>query len=120
MLLVKFKRDGPDTTAALLCHNYFHRADLRVRVLRVQEDHHVRVVFDRTGFSQVGQFWAARNVAYALELREGNDWNLEIDRNILQSARQVGNLVRPVFEAADRSHQLQVIDDGERDAAFGF
>lgn len=71
-------------------------------VLTIEEHDHVCVLLDRTGFAEVGKFrelvWAGFDRTG--QLRERDDGDIELTGELLQSARNLGDLLDAVVAAA--------------------
>src|SRR6267378_219158 len=95
-----------------------------VKLLPVDEAHDVGVLFDRTRFAEVRQLrppvLAAALLRRARQLRDRHDGNVELLGQRLERARDVGNLLLAVLDVARTLHQLQIVDDHERNIVFGF
>ena len=79
----------------------------------VQHGHHVGVLLDGAGFAQVGQLRLGGPPLFhgAAELREGHHGDVELPRQGLESAGDVGDFLLAVLGARTALHELQVIDD---------
>ncbi|MDF2782518.1 MAG: hypothetical protein K0S96_2323 [Geminicoccaceae bacterium] len=93
---------------------------LQVVLVAVDEHHHVGVLLDRAGFAQIREL---RPLVLALldrarELGERQDRDVELLGDRLQALGDLGDLLHPVGlgGAADRPHQLQVVDHQHRQA----
>ena len=91
-------------------------------VFAVEEEHDVSVLFDGTGFAEVGEF--GHLVLAALystrELGECDDRDIEFAGELLQSAGDLGNLLHAIVApTATTLHQLQIVDDDEAEFVFG-
>src|SRR5205085_3194149 len=96
---------------------------LVVVVLAVDEHHHVCILLERTGLTEVGKTWPPRLpratlLRLARELRYRDDRNLELLREDLQRARDIGDLLDAVLGATSGLHQLDVIDHYETERAL--
>jgi hypothetical protein len=78
---------------------------LAVVFLAEHEHHHVRVLFDRARFAQVGQLRAlvVAVLDLARQLRQGDHRNVEFLGDGLQGLGDLGDLVDAAFAAAGRT-----------------
>ena len=85
----------------------------------VDEHHHVGVLLDGARLAQVGELRLAvgARLGRAVELRHGDDRHVQLARQLLHRARDVGDLLLAVLGARVAGHQLQVVDDDQRRAA---
>src|SRR5205807_2131552 len=79
----------------------------------VQKHDRVRILLDAAALAQVGQ---ARLVVLAvfrgaIDLGQRQDGDLQLTRQVLQAARDGGDLLLPAVAAVVRLNQLQVVDD---------
>jgi len=88
----------------------------------VNEDHHVGVLFDRAGFTQVRQLRALIVARFDLarQLRQRQDRNVELLGQRLEPRRDLGDLLHTTLAGAlaRALQQLQVIDHQEIEAAL--
>ena len=95
----------------------------RDHVLAVDEEHQIGVLLDAAGLAQVRQArlpFALLDLA--VELRDGDDRDLEILGQRLEAPRDVGDLLLAVVVAADRgaaARELEVVDDDQAQRRLG-
>ena len=88
---------------------------LVVDVLAVQQDDHVGVLLDGTGFTQVrdhGPLVLAL-LGATVQLREGDDRDLEFLGQQLQRTGELGDFLLAGFDLLARAHELQVVEDDQ-------
>src|SRR3984957_562409 len=96
---------------------------LEVIFLSKNEQHHVRVLFDRTGFAKIGEL---RTLVVALldlarKLRERQDRNIELLGQRLEAGGDFGQFLHAIVAARFRSRQkLQIVDNEKIEAALAF
>src|SRR5256885_6669477 len=88
----------------------------------VDEAHHVRVLLDRARLAQVGELRAV--VAGALvrrprQLRQRDDRDVELLRQRLEGARDVGDLLLAALGVGGALHELEVVHDHHADVVLG-
>ena len=83
--------------------------------LTEKEQNAVGVLFDRTGFTQVGQHRAVTLTLFggAGELRKTDDRNVQFLGHDLESAGHLGDLLNAVFDPGRAGHQLKIVDDNQ-------
>ena len=86
-----------------------------VEVRAMHEEHHVGVLLNRTGFTQIGQLRLAvvTHFRAAVQLAQRDDRHLKLLRKQLQGAGEFGNLLLTAFHLLAGTHELQVIDHHE-------
>ena len=74
---------------------------LVVLVFAINEHHDVRILLDRSGFAKVREHRAVIGARFdrSRELGEGNDRNIELAGEALESARDLRDLLHAVFGA---------------------
>ena len=106
-------------------HLFFPLLPLRRVVLRlasrqiiffaVDEHDHVGILFDRSGFAEVGELRAlvVALLHRARQLRQRDNRHVEFLGDRLQAPGDFGNLLHPVVDSlhAGRAHQLEIVDD---------
>ena len=99
--------------------------DIGVRIrlaVAIQEDHHVRVLLDRSRLAQVGEpgLGAAALLDPAGELRQRDHRHLQLARELLEPAADLAHLLDPVRLALGEValHELQVVHDQQVEPAL--
>ena len=84
----------------------------------VHQEDHVGVLLDRAGFAQVGDLRLAvvAHLGIAVELAQRHDRQLELFREQLERARELGDLLLAAFHLLARAHELQIVDHHELEA----
>src|SRR6202050_3331430 len=121
LLLEKPEPHGADRAVALLADDDLgHALDVRLRlaVVRIHlfaedEEHHIRVLLEGAGLTQVGQLrpMIAPGFGRSTELAERENRHVQFLREDLQRPGNRGQLLLPVLELAAALHELQVVDD---------
>src|SRR5579862_9186548 len=123
-LLLEAEDDFPDRAVAVLGDDDVRLARaFRVAVvvlLAIDEHHEVAVLLDLTRFPEVGQdrfLLPAALLDRAAELRERDHGSVQLAREALQSAGDLADLLDPALDAPLVAHQLEIVDDDQREAA---
>src|SRR5688500_8600634 len=123
--LPELERNLPDRPVAMLRDLRLDELYLGVRVLlavAVEEDHDVGVLLDAARLPKVGEsrLGGAALLDAARQLGEGNDRDLELARELLETAADLAHLLDPVgvLVRGRCLHELQVVDDDEIEAAL--
>src|SRR6218665_1598568 len=91
---------------------------LLVGAFAVQQDHHVGVLLERPGFTQIGErrLLVDPLLGTTVELRQRDDRHLQLLREQLERTRELRDLLLTRLDALARGHELQVVDDDELQA----
>src|SRR6266571_2293109 len=133
VFLFEVQLDRPGGTVALLADDHLGLpldavaglgvAGAVVELLPVDEAHDVRVLLDGARLAQVGELGAAVLAAALLrrprQLRDRHHGHVQLLGEPLQGAGDVGDLLLAVLDVARPRHELQVVDDDERDVVLG-
>ena len=88
----------------------------------VEEDHHVGVLLDGAGLTEVreARFALLAHLGLSRELADRDERDGELARECLQAARDLGDLLHavPLSALLARLHQLQVVDDQQVEFVF--
>src|SRR4051812_14660458 len=81
----------------------------------MQQDHHVGVLLDRTGLTQVGELrsFVLPLLRSAVELTDGDDGHLEFFRQQLERPAHLGDFLLAALDLLRTAHQLEVVDNDE-------
>ena len=84
-----------------------------VVVVTVNEHNDVRILLDRTGFTQVGKHRRMiRSLLYrTAQLRECKHRNMQFTGKCFQGTGDLGDLVLTGFRPSATAHELQVVND---------
>ena len=79
----------------------------------MQEHDDIRVLFQRTGFTQVThhRLLVGSRFGTTVQLGDSNDRNIKVLRKKLEVSRQNRNFLLSRFNLFTRRHQLQVVDN---------
>src|ERR1035437_245812 len=79
----------------------------------VDEDHEVGVLFDRARLAQVGELGLlfGTRLDFAVELGDSEHRHVELAGELLERARDVGDLLLAVVGPPVAHHELQIVDD---------
>jgi hypothetical protein len=90
-----------------------------VGVVPVDEAHDVRVLFDPTAFSQVGEHGALVLAVLqgAVELGEGHDRGVQVAGQDLEAPGELGHLHLAVLRPLGGAHELEVVDHHQAQVA---
>ena len=104
--------DRPQRNVARVGGHELAERDPRVGV----GSHELRVGSEATAFAEVRQHWplVASGFEVAAELAEGDDRHLELTGEDLEVAADLADFELPVLRVAATAHQLQVVDDDQR------
>src|SRR5689334_24463413 len=95
-----------------------------VELLAVDEAHDVGVLLDRARLAEVRQLGppvlATALFRGARQLRDRDDGNVELLGERLERTRDIGDFLLAILDVARTLHQLQVVDDHERNVVLGF
>ena len=89
-----------------------------VDLVAVEEHHDVRVLLEAAALAQVGEHRAlvGAGLEVSAELAEGDDRHLELAGEDLQATADLADLELAVLGVRPAAHQLQVVDDDQRQA----
>src|SRR5437867_5820584 len=133
VFLFEVQLHRPRRAIALLADDHFGEAlDALVRLgvdrpvvelLPVDEADDIGVLLDGARLAEVGELRAAMLPAALLrrpgQLRDGDDRNVELFGERLERPRDVGDLLLAILGVAGTLHQLQIVDDHERNVVLG-
>src|SRR5450756_1099436 len=93
----------------------------RVAGVFVEEHDHVGVLLDGARLAQVGELRLAvgARLGGTVELRDGDHRHVELAGQLLHGAGDVGDLLLAVFGAAVAGHELEIVDDDQRQGVLG-
>ena len=78
----------------------------------MHKEHHVGVLFDRTGFTQVGKLrlLILTHFGTTVQLAQRHHRHFQFLGKQLQCTREVGHFLLAAFHGLAGSHELQVVD----------